>query len=182
MTAAHALGASLAGGSKAITIGARHVKRTRAARCRPMMPKSNEKDAESVASYLQTTSESWEKQVSLIATICPLAYMFPSTAQAAAQASAGLAEDCTVPLLLSALLAGAVFGIFNDKETKRILEEQMSGIRRVCIPSPLCFLMHDTMTYTSVLCPSGPIAVSPWNTKAQQTAVSHSEIAVLEIC
>lgn len=137
MSATHFLGASLSGTSKAITIGERHIRRPTAARCRSMMPKNNNIKVESAVSDLQTASEPWKKHVLLFAKICPLAYMFPTTAQAAAQASAGLAEDFTVPLLLTTLLAGVVFGAFNDKGTRRILEEQVSGIRRVSTPSTL---------------------------------------------
>lgn len=78
-------------------------------------------------------SESWQKQAVLFATMCPLAYILPATAQAASQASGSLAEDFTVPLLLSALLGGVVFGAFNDRATKKVLEENVSGIRQVTL-------------------------------------------------
>ncbi|KAK9917904.1 hypothetical protein WJX75_009408 [Coccomyxa subellipsoidea] len=60
--------------------------------------------------------------------MCPLAYILPATAQAASQASGSLADNYTVPLLLSTLLGGVVFGAFNDRATKKVLEESVSGI------------------------------------------------------
>lgn len=155
MSATHSLGASLFGSSKVVTVGARHIRRPTAPRCRSMMPKNISINVQSAVSNLQTTPESWEKQVLLFATICPLAYMFPTTAQAAAQASAGLAEDFTVPLLLSTLVAGVVFGAFNDKGTKTILEEQVAGVRRVSTPSTLLMCRASNHEKSRLLlCPS----------------------------
>ena len=78
--------------------------------------------------------ENWQRHAVIFATMCPLAYILPATAQAASQASGSLADNYTVPLLLSTLLGGVVFGAFNDRATKKVLEESVSGIRQGILP------------------------------------------------
>lgn len=70
----------------------------------------------------------------LVSAICPLVYILP--AQAAAQSSASLTTELTVPLIFSALLGGLVFGVFNDSSTRRILEDNVKGVK--CGPPCNC--------------------------------------------
>jgi hypothetical protein len=85
----------------------------------------------------------------LVSTICPLVYILPASAQISAQNAAYLSEDVTVPLILSTLLGGLVFGIFNDGKTRKILEDNVKGRRSVACRLRVCCCLATSYALSS---------------------------------
>lgn len=120
-------------GSASFTRPARYVRRASAASRGPHSAMYQHQELQQELAGTNNSPAQWQRQAVLIATICPLAYVLPASAQTASQASGGNADSFTIPLLLSALLGGAVFAALNDKNAKRILEEQVSGMRQAAV-------------------------------------------------